>query len=59
MEARYDTKRGGLGLYIGADTAKEFLEYQARAQLLNRAKRIAASAKKEYKELEGAVDDGI
>lgn len=48
-----------LGLYIGADTAKEFLEYQARAKLLNSAKKIAASVKKEFQELEGAVDDGI
>ena len=48
-----------LGLYIGADTAKEFLEYQARAKLLNSAKKIAAAAKKEYQELEGTVDDGI
>ena len=48
-----------LGLYIGADTAKEFLEYQAKAKLLSSAKKIAASAKQEYKELEGAVDDGI
>lgn len=48
-----------LGLYIGADTAKEFLEYQTRAKLLNSAKKIAASAKKEYEKLEGAVDDGI
>lgn len=48
-----------LGLYIGADTAKEFLEYRERAKLLNSAKKIVASAKKEYEKLEGAVDDGI
>ena len=48
-----------LGLYIGVDTAKEFLAYQERVKLLNSAKKIAASAKKEYKELESAVDDGI
>jgi len=48
-----------LGLYIGTEMAKEFLEYQERAGLLTSAKKIVASAKTEYQELEGAIDDKI
>ena len=48
-----------LGLYIGAGIADEFLKYQAKAKLLSSAKKIAASSKKEFAQLEGAVDDGL
>lgn len=48
-----------LGVYIGVKLADEFFEYLRKQELLNSAKKIKANSKKEFEDLEGAIDDGL
>lgn len=48
-----------LGVYIGMTLAEEFFEYKKKKELLDAAKKIKQSAKAEYDNMEGTLNDGL
>ena len=48
-----------LGLYIGAELAREFERFLRKEKLLQSARKIRESASEEYRELEGSTGDGL
>lgn len=48
-----------LGVYLGVELADKFFAFVKKQELLNSAKKIKQSAKKEYQYLDGAIADGL
>ena len=48
-----------LGLYLGVELAESFFEYRKKEALLDSARKIKESARKETNDLEGTVSDGL
>ena len=48
-----------LGIYLGTELAKEFFEFKQKQKLLDSAKKIKESAKKENALLESSLDDEL
>ena len=48
-----------LGVYIGMNLAEEFFAYKKKKELLDAANKIKESAKSEYDNMEGTLNDGL
>jgi hypothetical protein len=48
-----------LGVYIGMNLAEEFFAYKKKKTLLDAANKIKQSAKLEYDNMEGTLNDGL